>query len=95
LFWRERPKAATRVQTQTVWAPWLQNLADMLEPHLAEIKQQGESKLRHSALLTPGKLLHTMLHWENRRASTATRQQFQTCLGDICQINRWAPSITW
>jgi hypothetical protein len=38
-------KMATRAQKQTVWAPWLQNLGEMLEPHLAEIKHQGESEL--------------------------------------------------
>jgi hypothetical protein len=61
-----------RAQKQTAWAPWLQNLAEMLEPHLAEIKQQGESKLRHPERLAHGKLLHAMLHWENRRAAALT-----------------------
>jgi hypothetical protein len=40
----------------------------MLEPHLVEVKHQGESKLQHPESLACGKLLHTMLHWENRKA---------------------------
>jgi hypothetical protein len=42
----------------------------MLEPHLVEIKQQGKWKLWHPKPLAHGKLLHAMLHWENRRAAT-------------------------
>jgi hypothetical protein len=42
----------------------------MLEPHLAEIKQKGESKLQHPEPLAHGKLLHATLHRENRRAAT-------------------------
>jgi hypothetical protein len=63
-------KMATRVQKQTAGAQWLQNLAETLEPHLAKIKQQGESKLRHLEPLAHGKLLYSTLHWENRRAAT-------------------------
>jgi hypothetical protein len=59
----------TRVQKQTAWAPWLQNLAETLEPHLAEIKHQGESKLRHPEPLAYTKLLHAMLHWEKQEGS--------------------------
>jgi hypothetical protein len=44
--------------------------SETLEPHLAEIKQQGESKLQHPESLACGKLLHTTLHRENRRAAT-------------------------
>jgi hypothetical protein len=82
---------ATRVQKQTVWALWIKNLAEMLEPHL-EIKHQGESKLWHPEPLAYRKLLHAMLHWENRRA--ANRHLLQTCLGDIWQPNMWVPSVT-
>jgi hypothetical protein len=60
---------AARAQKQTVWALWLQNLTETLEPHMVEIKQQGESKLRHPEPLACGKHLHAMLHWENRRAA--------------------------
>jgi hypothetical protein len=58
----------TRVQKQTVWAPEIKNIAEMLDPHLAEIKHQEESKLWHSEPLAHGKLLHAKLHWENRMA---------------------------
>jgi hypothetical protein len=40
-------KMVIRVQKQTAWAPWLQNLAEKLEPHLTSITHQGESKLWH------------------------------------------------
>jgi hypothetical protein len=66
---QERSKMATRVQKQKLWAPRLQKLTEILEPHVAEIKQQGESKLWHPEPLARGKLLHTMLHWENWRAA--------------------------
>jgi hypothetical protein len=42
----------------------------MLEPHLAKIKHQEESKLRHLEPLARGKLLYATLHRENRRAPT-------------------------
>jgi hypothetical protein len=71
-----------------VWAPWLQSFAETLDPHLAETKQQEESKLWHPEPLACGKHLHTKLHWENRRAPTATRCQLQTCLGDILQTKQ-------
>jgi hypothetical protein len=83
------------VQKQTAWAQWVQNLPEMLEPHLVEIKQQGESKLGHPEPLAHGKLLHTTLHWEKQKGCHATTRQLQTCLGDIQQNNRWAPSVTW
>jgi hypothetical protein len=60
---------ATRVQKQTAWTLWNKNLAETLEPYLAEIKQQGESKLQHPEPLARRKLLHPMLHWEKRRAA--------------------------
>jgi hypothetical protein len=59
---------ATKAQKQTVWATWLQNLAETLESHLVEIKHQGESKLQHPEPLALGKL-HTTLHWENRKSA--------------------------
>jgi hypothetical protein len=39
-----------------------QNLDEMLEPHLAEIKHQKESKLQHPEPLACTKLLHATLH---------------------------------
>jgi hypothetical protein len=66
----EGSKLVTREQKQTAWALWLKNLAEMLEPHLAEIKHQRESKLQHSEPLAHRKLLHATLHWEHRRAAT-------------------------
>jgi hypothetical protein len=38
------------------------NLAETLEPHLAKIKQKGESKLQHCEPLAHGKFLHATLH---------------------------------
>jgi hypothetical protein len=71
---------ATRVQKQTAWALWLQNIAETLEPHLAEIKHQGESKLQHPELLAHGKFLHATLHWENRwAAAVATTGSKPAC----------------
>jgi hypothetical protein len=64
-----RPKMATRAQKQTLWAWWLWNASETLEPHLAEIKQQREWKFWHPEPLAHGNLLHTILCWENRRAA--------------------------
>jgi hypothetical protein len=52
----------TRVQKQTASAPRIKNCAEVLEPHLAEIKHQEESKLQHPEPLAHRKLLHAMLH---------------------------------
>jgi hypothetical protein len=60
----------TRAQKQTAWAPGLQNLTENLEPHLAEIKHQGESKFQHPKPLAFGNILQATLHWENRRAAS-------------------------
>jgi hypothetical protein len=65
-------KMATVVQKQIVWAPWIKNLAESLEPHLAEIKHLGESKLWHPELLDSRKLLHATLHWKTRRSPATT-----------------------
>jgi hypothetical protein len=96
-----RSKMTTRVQKHTAWAPWIKNLAEMLEPHLAEIKHQGESKSQHPEPLAHTKLLHTTLYWENRRAPTTTKCQLQTWLGDIWHTKQgswWATKLisgTW
>jgi hypothetical protein len=60
----------------------------MLESHLAEIKQQEESKLRHPEPITHGKLLHVMLHQENRRASQPQMLAPNLLGRDIHQTNR-------
>jgi hypothetical protein len=78
----------TREQKQTVWAPYIKNLAEMLEPHLPGKKLQEESKPWHPEPPAHIKLLHIMLHWENKRAATATRCQQQICLGDIQQTKQ-------
>jgi hypothetical protein len=84
-------KMVTRVQKQTAWALWLQNLTEMLEPHLVEIKHQWESKLWHPDSLALGKLFHAMLHWENLWATTAAGSK------PACQTfgrpNRWVPCV--
>jgi hypothetical protein len=38
---------ANRVQKKTALDSCLKNLAEMLEPHLVEIKHQGQSKHQH------------------------------------------------
>jgi hypothetical protein len=62
---------ATRAKKQTAWALRLQNLPEMLEPHLAEIKLQRESKLGHPEPVAHGNLLHDTLHWEKRRTAVS------------------------
>jgi hypothetical protein len=52
-------KMVTRVQKQTAWALWLKNLAEMLQPHLTEIKHQEKSNLWH---LEPPSPLKTSQH---------------------------------
>jgi hypothetical protein len=51
--------------TTLIW-----NLAEMLEPHLAEENQQEEANLRHPKPPALTGLLQAKLHRENRRAST-------------------------
>jgi hypothetical protein len=84
-------KIATRVQKQTAWVPWIKNLAETLEPHLAEIKHHGESKLQHPEPLVHRKFLHITLHWKNRWATTSSKPASKT----FSRPNRWAPSIMW
>jgi hypothetical protein len=62
----------TVMQTQAVWAPWIRDLAETLEPCLAEVKHQGKLKGCCPEPLAHGRLLHTMKHWENRWAATPT-----------------------
>jgi hypothetical protein len=72
--WRKRnkkklqrgSKMVTGIQTQTTWALWIGDLAEMLQTHLAEVKHQGELKLQHPELLACGRLLHTTIHWKNK-----------------------------
>jgi hypothetical protein len=66
----EKRKMETGTQTKTAWALWIRDLAEMLEPLLAEVEHQGELKLWHSEPLAHGRLLHVMIHWENRWATT-------------------------
>jgi hypothetical protein len=40
----------------------LQNLAETLKPHLAQIKHQPQSNLQHPEPLACGKLSHNTLH---------------------------------
>jgi hypothetical protein len=54
-------KMASGTQLQTAWAPWIRDLAEILETHLAEVKHQGETKLQHSEPLAHGSLLHAMI----------------------------------
>jgi hypothetical protein len=90
---------ATKVQKQTVWALWLQNHAETLEPHLGEINHRGESKIWHPEPLTHGKLLHAMLHWENLWAATTATTTTAAISGSkpACKTfgrpNRLAPCV--
>jgi hypothetical protein len=61
---------ATGTQMQTVWVPWIRNLVEMRETHLAEVKHQGELKLLHPEPLAHGSSLHDMIHLKNKRAPT-------------------------
>jgi hypothetical protein len=78
----------TGAQKQPAWAPWIKNLAEMLEPYLAQIKHKGESKVLHPEPLACRKLLHAMLHCENRWVVITPSHWFQTCLGDIQQTKQ-------
>jgi hypothetical protein len=52
----------------------------MLEPHLAEIKQQEESKLGHPEPLELGKLLHAM--YTEKTGGLLHHQTFSTPTGE-------------
>jgi hypothetical protein len=58
-------KMATGTQRQTVWAPWIRDLAETLEKHLAEVKHQGELKPWHPEPLVCGRLLPPTIYWKN------------------------------
>jgi hypothetical protein len=45
--WRGGSEMATGTQTQTVWAPWIRDLVEMLETHLVDVKHQGGSLPTH------------------------------------------------
>jgi hypothetical protein len=66
---------ATGIQKQTAWAPWIRDLAEMLETCLTEVKHKGELKLRHPESLACGRLLHTTIHWKNRWATCPLTHQ--------------------
>jgi hypothetical protein len=59
---------ATRGRKQTAWALQIKNIAETLQPHMAE-KTHQEAKLWHPKPPACTKLLHITLHWENRRTS--------------------------
>jgi hypothetical protein len=94
-----RSKMATGTQTQTAWALWLRDPAEMLEPQLAEVKHQGELKLWHPETLACGRLLLAKIHWENKWVDTpmpplppaaGSKHAWET----FSRPNRWEPSIT-
>jgi hypothetical protein len=60
----------TQTQTQTVWAPEIRDLADILETHLAKVKHKVELKLWHPDALDHGRLLHVTIYWKNGQAAT-------------------------
>jgi hypothetical protein len=66
---RKWSKMVTMIQKQIAWTP---NPAEMLEPHLAEVKHQSESNLSHPESLASGRHPQNMLHIESLRAATTT-----------------------
>jgi hypothetical protein len=54
-----------------------------------------KSKLWHPELLTLTKFLHTMLHWENRRAHTSLDAGSKPAWETFGRPNSWTPCITW
>jgi hypothetical protein len=89
----EGSKMVTGTQMQTAWAPWVRDLAETLEPHLVEVKNQGELKLCHSEPLARGRLLNAMIHWENRWATWLAASS-EHASENFSSPNRWEPSNT-
>jgi hypothetical protein len=87
----------TGAQMQTVWTPWIRDLAETLEPCLLEVKCQGELRLWHPEPLACGSLLHATIHWENRWATTLMLPQAmgsKRAWETFGSPNRWVSSIT-
>jgi hypothetical protein len=63
-------KVVTGTQMQTMWAPWIRDLAETLGTHLAEVKHQGELKLLQPESLAHGRFLQDMIHWYNKWVAT-------------------------
>jgi hypothetical protein len=92
-------KMVTGTQTQTAWAQWIRDFAEMLEPCLVEVKHQGELKLWHHEPVARGRLLHTIIHWENRQSATPTLLPLQAASSKLAwetfsRPNKRAPSVT-
>jgi hypothetical protein len=60
---------------------------------LAEIKHQWESKPLYTEPLAHRKLLHTMLHWENKWAATAATTGSKPACKTFGTPNRWVLSV--
>jgi hypothetical protein len=94
-FVKGRSKMSTGTQVQTEWAPYIKDLAEMLETHLAEVNHQRELKLQHPEPLPRESLLHTTIHWKNRQASTPTpplpTHWATTCLPLAGRQAHWPP----
>jgi hypothetical protein len=71
----------------------------MLEPHLVEIKHQGESKLWNPEPIACRKILHITLHWENRCTAATTTiataaPSSKPAWNTFGRLNRWAQRVT-
>jgi hypothetical protein len=62
---------STGTQMQTVWAPWIRDLAEMLETQMLEVRHKRELKHQHPEPLDPGRILHAPIHWKNKLAPTS------------------------
>jgi hypothetical protein len=87
------------IQTQTAWVLWIRDLAEMLEPHLKEVKHQGELKLWHPEPLSMD--VCSMPLYTERTGGPPTPchccwwPHAANVLGRPSRPNRWAPSIMW
>jgi hypothetical protein len=54
---------------QTAWAPWIRDLVETLQTHLAEVNHEGEPKPLHPKPLACGRLLHATIYWKNGEAT--------------------------
>jgi hypothetical protein len=70
---------ATGTQTQTAWALWIRDLAEMLETHVTEVKHQGDPKPQHPEPLVHGRLLHATIYWKSSQSTVHWASAVQDC----------------
>jgi hypothetical protein len=77
----EGSKMVTGTQMQTAWAPWVRDLAETLEPHLVEVKNQGEL-----ILWTPSPWKASQCHDTLRKqVGHMASSQLRTCFRELQQ----------